>query len=92
MAKKSGNDSKIERELADLKRTLENLPANPIPWAQVIAILAPMVARLAVRYALKRTARGLSEDKVTAIGDRVGNFISGIVTKRMLRDEDLKGL
>lgn len=83
MAKKGSNDAKIERELKELDALLGGLPLNPIPWATVITILAPIVARLAVRYALKKAKRSLSEEKVNAIGNQVGTFIGDIIARRV---------
>lgn len=81
--KKRANDSKLERERADLERLVGSLPLNPIPWATVVQVLAPIVARLAVRYVLKKTDRSLSEDKVNQIGNQVGSFIGSIIAKRL---------
>lgn len=78
----SSNDAKITREEGDLASLLSMLPGNPVPWAAIIRLLAPIVARLAVRYALKRVKRGMAEDKVNAIGRRVGAFVSDIIEKR----------
>lgn len=76
------NTEKIRREEKDLANLLENLPLNPIPWAAVIRLVAPIVARLAVRYALKKLKRGMSEDKVTAIGSQIADTVARIVTAR----------
>jgi len=76
--RKSNNQVKIEREEATLKVILQELPENPIPWLAVVRIIAPIVARLAVRYALKRAKRGLSEEKVSAIAGSVSELISTI--------------
>ena len=78
MRRKSNNQVKIEREEATLKVILQELPENPIPWLAVVRIIAPIVARLAVRYALKRAKRGLSEEKVSAIAGSVSELISTI--------------
>lgn len=80
--KGESNKAKIKREEADLARLLEQLPGNPIPWVAVLKLVAPVIARLAVRYALKRVARSLSEDKVNTIGEHVADYIAGIVAKR----------
>jgi len=80
--KKTANLTAIAREEADLAHLLASLPANPVPWAAIVRLIAPLVARLAIRYALKRLKRSLSEEKVTAAGDAVGKFISNIIEKR----------
>lgn len=89
--KKTANDSKIERERAELDTLLRTLPLNPIPWATVVTILAPIVARLAIRYALKKIDRSLSEDKVNAIGNQVGAFIGAIIGRRIASEKDGDG-
>lgn len=89
--KKTANDSKIEREKGELSTLLLALPLNPIPWATVVTVLAPIVARLAVRWALKKTDRSLSEDKVNAIGNQAGAFIGGIIAKRLSQESPSDG-
>lgn len=81
-AKKTANMSKIEREEETLASVLALMPDNPIPWASVVRLVAPVIARLAVRYALKRLKRNIAEDKVNLIGKATGDFVSGIVEKR----------
>lgn len=83
MKKGASNLAKIKREEGDLAALLNSLPLNPIPWALVVSLLAPIVARLAVRYALKKLDRGMSEDKVNTIGRGVADFVGGIVTRRL---------
>lgn len=80
--KKPTNTAKIERELTDLGTMLAVLPDNPIDWVTVVKLVGPVIARLAVRFALKKTRRSLSEDKVTAIGGQVGDFIAKIIENR----------
>lgn len=81
--KKRANDSKIARELDDLDRVLLLLPDNPIDWVSMIRLVAPIVARLGARYALKRAVRSLGEDKVNAIGKAVGDHIAEILERRL---------
>lgn len=82
MLKGRDNNAKIKREEAELDVLLTMLPDNPLPWASVLGIVGPIVARLAVRYALKKLARGLAEEKVNAIGTAVADKIAGIIAKR----------
>lgn len=83
MAKKSSNQAKIQRETRDIATILTEMPLNPIAWTTVVKLLAPVVARLAVRYALKRLNRSMGEEKVNKIGAEVGDFISDIIKKRV---------
>lgn len=79
------NLAKIDREKEDLANALLLVPTdNPIAWAALLRLVAPIIARLAVRYALKKAARSLSEDKVNAIGTDVASWIASIVAKRTL--------
>lgn len=91
MAKQSANSAKLKREEDDLRRLLEALPLNPIPWVTVVKLLAPVIARLAVRYALKRVKRTMSEEKVNRIGSLAGEFIGGIVARRTATQSQNKG-
>lgn len=77
------NDARIVREEEALATTLAELPTNPIPWASVITIVAPILARLAVRYALKRTNRTMSDDKVNAVARSAAGLVAGIIAKRV---------
>jgi len=83
MKEKGSNLAKIEREMGDLGALLGTLPENPIPWTTLITLVAPLVARLGARFALKRAKRSLSEEKVNAIGKAVGDFISAIIASRI---------
>lgn len=86
MARKTSNDAKIYREISTLKDIVEALPPNPIPWAAVVRLVAPVVARLAVRLVLKKTKRSLSEDKVNTIASAVADTIATIVKTRTAVD------
>lgn len=79
--KKAGNQVRIEREERDLAAIFTTLPRNPIPWAAVVQLVAPIVARLAVRYALKRLKRGMSEQRVNEVADLVGARVGALVSK-----------
>lgn len=79
---KSQVNAKITREEEQLKALLTLLPENPIPWLAVVKLIAPVVARLAVRYALKKVKRGMAEDKVNEVSNAVGALIRGVVDHR----------
>jgi len=83
MKGKDSNTAKIAREEQDLANMLALLPDNPIDWVMVLRLVGPIIARLAVRYALKRAKRTLSEEKVNAIGNSVADFIGAIIKKRI---------
>ncbi len=89
--RKQANLYKIEREEADLRALLVSLPANPIPWLTVVKIVGPLIARLAVRYALKRLRRDMSEERVNAIGQSVAKFVGESVTAAEAAKKGPKG-
>ncbi|MBA7557197.1 hypothetical protein ES705_49939 [subsurface metagenome] len=76
---KSQVNAKIQREEEQLEALLTLLPDNPIPWLAVVKLVAPVIARLAARYALKRVKRGLAEDKVNEVANSVGALIRRVV-------------
>lgn len=80
--RKTANDAKIARELDSLEALLIALPDNPIGWVSIVKLIAPIVARLAVRYALKRVKRSLSEEKVNLIGKGVADWVGAMIEKR----------
>lgn len=81
--RKLGVDKKIASDRADLNNILATLPLNPVPWVPVVKLVAPVIARLAVRLVLKKMARGLGDDKVMAVSQAVGATVSGILDKRV---------
>lgn len=80
MKRRDSNTAQIARETADLVNLLESLPKNPLDWGMVVRLIAPIIARLAVRMALKRTQRSLGEDKVNLIGSTIAGIIRKILT------------
>lgn len=75
MRGKSRNTAEIAQETADLMLVLRSMPDNPVPWAAVVRMVTPFIARLAIRYALRRMGKNLSQDKINAIS----RAIKGIV-------------
>lgn len=81
---KSPAEAKLEREEKALAALLDNLPENPIAWGPIVRILGPIIARLAVRIALKKAKRSMSEAKVNQVADTVASTISTLLAKRGL--------
>ena len=75
MAKVKANTTKIFREVDTLQDVLSGLPDNPVAWGYVLSVVAPILARLAVRMALRKLSRGMSEEKVNAIGKTIGGIV-----------------
>ena len=76
----TASQSKIAIEEAQLRATLANMPDNPIPWASLLRIVAPIVTRLAVRYTLKKVKRGMADDKVKAVSDTITELIDSMLS------------
>ena len=84
--KKTPTRVKVEREEKALKETLEALPTNPILWGNLLRIVAPLIARLAVRYALKRVKRGMSEAKVEDVTEAVAGLVRRVIETKKSPD------
>lgn len=82
MPKKSLTTSLIEAEEAMLEEVIADLPENPIPWGPVIRLVAPLIARIAMRRALKKVGRGLSQDKINTISENVSALVRRSLEKR----------
>lgn len=82
--RRSQIDAKVAREQKALEELLANLPDNPVAWGPIIRIMGPIIARLAVRIALKKAKRSMGEAKVNSVADSVAGTISVILAKRGL--------
>lgn len=80
--RKGSSEAKVEREQKALEELLANLPDNPLAWGPIVRILGPIIARLAVRIALKKAKRSMSEAKVNQVADSIAGTISAILAKR----------
>ena len=49
---------------------------NPIPWTAILAIVAPVIARIAIRFILRRQGRTASEENIRAAADHVRAIIA----------------
>lgn len=83
MRRQRPTDAKIAQDTQDLRNILESMPPNPVPWAVVIRLVAPIVARLAVRMALKKIDRGMSDTRVKAVTDSVATVVR-VATEKSL--------
>jgi len=74
-----------KREAEELNRLIAALKAtshNPVEWAAIIKFIAPIVARIAARYALKLIARKLDrrisskvrEETVISVADHLAEI------------------
>jgi len=87
---KKGSITAEKREEQDLRRAvnaLEGSQHNPIAFAPVVKLIAPIVARIAARYVLrtvskklgKRISSKIREDTVTKAAD----YLADIAVKRV---------
>lgn len=81
MGKEKGHQTlKIAKEVKQLEAIAESLKTlNPLPWLAVAKLIAPFVARIAIRYVLRKMKKTTSEtnvelavDSVRGILDRIG--------------------
>lgn len=75
----------------DLVEVLRALPPNPIPWLPVVKLVAPFIARLAIRYALKRMGRTMSQDKINRVVGSVKSIIEVATDDKVKEKKDGRG-
>lgn len=79
-------EKRDKQELQRAVRALQSSAHNPIEWSAIIKFVAPIIARIATRYALKLIARKLNrrigskirEETVTNTAD----YLADIALKR----------
>ena len=84
MAKKEkGNQTiKIAREVKQLDSVLDAIGAhNPSVWLPIIKTVAPFVARIAIRYVLRKIGHTTSEKNVEGAVDFVRDILIRIGKK-----------
>ncbi len=83
MGKEKGHQTlKIAREVKQLEAVVEPLKAlNPLSWYVVARVIAPFVARIAIRYVLRKMKKTTSEANVELAVDSVRGILSRIDTK-----------
>ena len=57
MKSKITSEKRDKHELDRAVKALESTGSNPIIWANIIRFIAPIIARIATRYALRLIAR-----------------------------------
>jgi hypothetical protein len=75
---------KVTKELQDLKAALKALEAtshNPIQWTPILKLLAPIIARWAIRAGLSYFARKSKKSIKPKLRDEVAEFTADLVTK-----------
>ena len=82
MASDKGHQTlKIARETKQLVSVCESLKTlNPLPWYTVAKLIAPFVARIAIRYVLRKMKKTTSESNIELAVDSVRGILSRIGT------------
>jgi len=75
---------KIAREVKQLEAIVEPLKAlNPLSWYVVARVIAPFIARIAIRYVLRKMKKTTSEANVELAVDSVRGILGRIETKEL---------
>jgi len=86
MRSKPNPDSRDKRELETVVKALQGSQHNPIDWIAIVRLIAPIVARIAVRYGIGLVARRLNRRVSPQVRDQIANSaadrMSEIVLKR----------
>ncbi|MBA7709586.1 hypothetical protein ES703_118507 [subsurface metagenome] len=79
---KGHQTEKIAREVKQLEAIIEPLAAlNPLPWLTVAKLIAPFVARIAIRYVLRKMSKTTSESNIELAVDSVRGILTRIGAK-----------
>jgi len=80
MGKEKGHQTlKIAREVKQLEAIVEPLEAvNPVHWLTVAKVIAPFIARIAIRHVLRKMKKTTSEANVELAVDSVRGILTRI--------------
>jgi len=77
---------KIARETKQLVSVCESLKTlNPLPWFTVAKLIAPFVARIAIRHVLRKMKKTTSESNIELAVDSVRGILSRIGTSEEVK-------
>lgn len=84
MGKEKGHQTlKIAREVKQLESVIEPLAdLNPLPWLTVAKLVAPFVARIAIRHVLRKMKKTTSEANIETAVDSVRGIVTRIGSKK----------
>jgi len=84
MGKEKGHQSlKIAREVKELKSVLEVIKSsNPIDWLPIIKMVAPFIARIAIRSVLRKMKKTTSDSNIENAVDLVRGVLGRIATEK----------
>jgi len=73
---------KIAREVKQLEAVITPLgELNPLPWLTVAKLVAPFVARIAIRSVLRKMSKTTSEGNIESAVDSVRGILTRIGAK-----------
>jgi len=73
---------KIAREVKQLEAVVESIRAsNPLSWYVVARVIAPFIARIAIRYVLRKMKKTTSEGNIESAVDSIRSILGRIDTK-----------
>lgn len=76
MKEKGSKQPPLKRDMKSLESAVKTLNAtqhNPIEWAPIIKFVAPIIARIAVRYVLTAIAKKLNRKISAETRDKLAN-------------------
>jgi len=75
--KDSGHQAeRLAQDEQDLQQVLGSVPPkNPIPWISILKIAAPIIARIAMRFLLRKMNKTTSEENIRAGANLVRDII-----------------
>lgn len=80
---KSQVSAKIKTDEEALETLLKELPDNPIYWGNVVRLVAPFIARIAMRRILKRVGRSTSEDNLRLVSKGISEVIARVIEAKV---------
>jgi len=85
MGKEKGKQSlKINREVKELKSVLAVIKgSNPIEWLPIIKMVAPFIARIAIRSVLRRMNKTTSDTNIEGAVDLVRGVLDRIGSEKL---------
>lgn len=83
MGKEKGHQSlKIAKEVKQLEAIGDTLRTlNPLNWLLVAKLVAPFIARIAIRYVLRKMSKTTSESNIELAVGSIGSILDRIGTR-----------
>ena len=84
MGKDKGHQSlKISREVKELEAVLEVIKTtNPVDWLPIVKMVAPFIARIGIRYVLRKMSKTTSDSNIEGAVGLVRGVLDRIAAKK----------